>query len=101
MEKEFETNCFDNNVSINTLFQKISNTHEFKEMINNISTTVNNLNENNNDILDEEITSNKSSSINIDSIFLSKRGHNICDCLEQVNDTLQKLIVNLEKNTKN
>jgi primosomal protein N'' len=100
MEKEFETNCFDKNISINSLFQKISNTHEFKEMINNISTTVKDLNENNKDNVNEDIISNKSSYINMNNIFLSKNGNNICDCLEKVNDTLQKLIVILEK-TKN
>ena len=96
MEKKFESNCFNNKKSIDSLFKQLSDTHEFKNMMNNISTTIGNLNDSNETPLNDTI-SNKSSSLNIEKIFISKNNNNICDCLENVNDTLNKILMCLEK----
>ena len=93
MEKEFENNCFDsgkNNISVNSIFKQLTKTGEFKNMINNISNTINQLNDTHVDSKSEDILSNKSN--NIDKFFISKNGNNVSDSLENINFTLIEIL---------
>ena len=99
MEKEFENNCFDsgNTISVNSIFKQLTKTGEFKNMINNISNTIDQLNDISVDNKSEDILSNKSN--NIEKFFISKNGNNISDSLENINYTLIEILKEL-KNMK-
>ena len=92
MEKEFENNCFDsgNTISVNSIFKQLTKTGEFKNMINNISNTIDQLNDISVDNKSEDILSNKSN--NIEKFFISKNGNNISDSLENINYTLIEIL---------
>lgn len=98
MEKEFENNCFnsmENNISVNSIFKQLTKTDEFKNMISNISNTINNLNDTAIENKSEDCVSNKSNII--EHYFTSKKGNNLCDCLENINTTLENILILLQK----
>lgn len=95
MEKKFESNCLNNNVSVNSIFKQLSKTNEFKNMVNDISITMNNLNDQS-DTLQDDKSSVISNNI-LENLLVSKNGNNICDCLENLNLTLKLLLNELIK----
>ena len=97
MEKKFENNCLEKNDtkynSINNIFNQLSNSNEFQQMIYNINKNLQSLNNENNDTLSSEDDSNNINTENpVKSIFIGKNNKNICDCLIDINDTLLKLL---------
>lgn len=95
MEKKFESNCLNNEISVNSIFKQLSKSNEFKNMVNDISLTMNNLNEQN-DSLNDDKSSVISNNV-LENYLVSKNGKNICDCLENLNSTLKYMLIELRK----
>ena len=101
-------NNFENDsaIELNNIIKKITSSSQFKDIINNISDKLVQLNEQNNLSNNEsDVNSNNSCiSSNEDNemennlencmslYFLSKNGENICDCIDKLNNNLEKII---------
>lgn len=77
------------NSNINSIIQKLSKSKELNQIMKNVQTEL------------EEINSNESSDIShydikLDSLLIDKDGNNICDCLNNINNNLQKIVNYLE-----
>ena len=95
---------------LNNVIKQITSSDQFKNIINNISDKLVQLNEQNN-ISNNETDVNSIISSNEDnetvnnlencmsSYFLSKNGENICDCIDKLNNNLEKIICIINKNS--
>ena len=77
--------------NINNIIEKLSKSKELDEILKNVQSEL------------EEIKSNSDESSNIShcdiklgGFFLDKDGNNICDCLNNINNNLQKIVNYLE-----
>ena len=81
-----------NNGELNGIINKVSSTNEFKDIIKNITSSLNDLDSNNDDneqdYCFEEV---------LGMFLLDKDGNNLCDCINKLTDTLEKLINNKNK----
>lgn len=91
---------------LNNVIKQVTSSNQFKNIVNNISDKLVQLNEQNNfsnnesDVISNNscISSNEDNDIEnnlencMTSYFLSKNGENICDCIEKLNNNLEKII---------
>lgn len=81
-----------NNEKLDGMINKVSSSNEFKDIIKNITASLNELDsndvENEQDYCFEEV---------LGMFFLDKDGNNLCDCINKLTNTLEKLVK--DKNT--
>jgi len=96
----------DSVVDLNNVIKQVTSSSQFKDIVNNISDKLGQLNEQNNfsnnepDVISNIscISSNEDNEIEnnlencMTSYFLSKNGENICDCIDKLNNNLEKII---------
>ena len=77
--------------NINSIIEKLSKSKELGEIMKNVQSEL------------EEIKSNSDESSNISNcdikfggLLLDKDGNNVCDCLNNINNNLQKIVNYLE-----
>jgi len=88
----------DNVENLNMVIAKLSNSNEFKKIANNISNNIIKLNNTISDNSSENIDNSSDSSENIDNsldnvlgmFFLDKNGNNICDCINNLTNIIEK-----------
>ena len=89
MSVKFKNN---NKKELNDMINKVSTSTEFKDIIKNITNNLNELDssnlENEADYTFEEI---------LGMFLLDKDGNNLCDCINKLRNTLEKLIENNNK----
>ena len=89
MSVKFKNN---NMKELNDMINKVSTSTEFKDIIKNIT---NNLNELDSSNLENEVDYTFEEILGM--FLLDKDGNNLCDCINKLRNTLEKLIENNNK----
>ena len=87
----------DNNVSsnINNIINDISKSQEFKNIVDNISDNMfklNSINDHNQNVHKPDLDIENSLETNLGMFLLDKDGNNLCDCINNLNNTLKEFI---------